>query len=124
MSQILEELKSRYDIIVIDTPPVGPVTDSKLLIPYCDIVAYILRAGYSRKNFVDAMEEIYAEKDKHGVGFVLNDFDVNKHGYGYSYGYGYGYAAKYGYYYGNHEEKGWFERLFSKKRKHRTHRRK
>jgi capsular exopolysaccharide synthesis family protein len=124
MSQILEELKSRYDIIVIDTPPVGPVTDSKLLIPYCDIVAYILRAGYSRKNFVDAMEEIYAEKDKHGVGFVLNDFDVNKHGYGYSYGYGYGYAAKYGYYYGNHEEKGWFERLFSKKRKHKTHRRK
>ena len=101
---LIEKFKGEYDVIIIDTPPIGPVTDSKLLIPHCDIVAYILRAGYSRKNFINAMEEIYLEKNSHGVGFVLNDFDVNKHGYGYSYGYGYGYAAKYGYHYKESEE--------------------
>ncbi len=115
----IDEMKQRYDFIIMDTPPVGPVTDTKLILPYCDIVTYILRAGYSRKNFIVTMEEIYSEHGKHGMGFVLNDFDVVKHGYGYKYGYGYSYAAKYRYYYGEDEKKSFFSRIFGKKHKKR-----
>jgi len=114
---LLETLKKRYDVILMDTPPVGPVTDSKLILPHSDIVIYILRAGYSRKNFVEIMDEIYEERNEHGMGCILNDFDVKEHGYGYKYGYGYGYAARYKYYYNEDENKNFFERLFKRKKK-------
>ena len=113
----IDEMRQRYDFVIMDTPPVGPVTDTKLILPYCDVIAYILRAGYSRKNFVVTMEEIYSEHGKHGMGCILNDFDVARHGYGYKYGYGYSYAAKYKYYYGDDEKKSFFSRIFGKKKK-------
>ncbi len=113
---LIEELKQKYDYIILDTPPIGPVTDTKLILPYTDIIAYILRAGYSRKTFVSTMEEIYEETNRHGMGFILNDFDVIKHGYGYKYGYGYGYASRYKYYYGDEDKKSIFRKLFFKNR--------
>ena len=116
LPKILEKLKEKYDVIVIDTPPIGPVTDGKLILPYCDIVAYVLRAGYSRKNFIESMEEIYLERDEKGLGFILNDFDLRKHGYGYAYGYEYRYKAKYGEYYET-EKSSWLKRVFKKESK-------
>jgi len=116
-SSLLDILKERYDVILMDTPPVAPVTDSKLILPHCDIVIYILRAGYSRKNFVEIMGEIYTERGEHGMGCILNDFNVKRHGYGYKYGYGYSYVAKYKYYYSDDENRSFFSKLFNLKKK-------
>ena len=111
---IIEELKKRYDVVIIDTPPIAPVSDTKLVIPYSDIIAYVLRAGYSSKNFIYNMQEIYEEHNTHGMGFILNDFDLKKHGYGYNYKYGYRYSVKYKYYYDEQEDLSTFKKIIYK----------
>jgi len=98
LPETLRVLREHYDVIILDTPPIGLVTDAKLTMRMSDVTAYVMRAGQSRKGFLLAAEEIYEELGGKGSGIILNDFDVARHGYGYGYGYGsYGYGG-YGYY--------------------------
>ncbi|HEY0976212.1 MAG TPA: polysaccharide biosynthesis tyrosine autokinase, partial [Flavobacteriales bacterium] len=100
MTDILEELKTRYDVILIDNPPVGLVTDGIAMIQKADIPIYIFRSDYSKKTFVHNADRLINENRISKLSAVLNgvDIDRNKYGYNYGYGYGYGYGAGYGYY--------------------------
>ena len=100
--QTLEKLKKIYDIIIIDNPPVGLVTDGIPVLQKADYPIYIFKANYSRKNFVQNVEKLIRENNLKKLSVVLNAVDSkrneysNKYGYGYGSGYGYGYGYGYG----------------------------
>lgn len=88
---LLEKLKDSFDYVLIDTAPVGQVADAFTIAPYADSSAYIIRYGYTRKNQVDIIDDIYKTDKLNHPMIVLNDAKKeNGYGYGYAYGYGYG----------------------------------
>jgi capsular exopolysaccharide synthesis family protein len=93
---LLVKLKENYDIIIIDTPPVGLVTDGVLIMKKVDVPLYVVKAHYSRKVFGKGIDKLVQSNNFHNLSIVLNSV---KHmtGYGgYKYGYGYGYGKYYG----------------------------
>lgn len=102
--ELFDLLKERYDYIIIDTPPVGLVTDAFLLMKFSDVNLFIVRQGVTNKNiFGSIIKDL--EKRNLNISIVINGIQTNKGGYGYGkkYGYGYGYAYGYGYgRYGSH----------------------
>jgi tyrosine-protein kinase Etk/Wzc len=86
-AQMFEQLKARYDHIIIDAPPVGVVTDALLLSIYTDITLYVVRQHYTFKNQLEMVDELHREQKLPSLGIVVNDVKRQK-GYGYGYGYG------------------------------------
>ena len=91
MERVLEKLKEVYDVIILDTPPVGLVVDAKTLMHLVDTSIYVMRAGYSKKGYLQSIKELSSIKEIHGLSILLNDVKQGKDGYGYGYGSGYGY---------------------------------
>lgn len=86
-------LKQQYDYIIVDTAPVGMVTDTLLLNAYADAFVYVVRANYLDKRLLTIAETVFREKRLSNMAILLNGSDHSK-GYGYGYGYGgYGYGA-------------------------------
>jgi len=92
---MLEELYRSYDVILIDTPPVGLVTDGILIMRKADVPIYIVRANYSRKAFLKNMNRLMRNNQFSRMSTILNDAK-SQGSYGYGYGYGYGYSQGYG----------------------------
>jgi len=92
-------LKERYDFIVIDSAPVGLVSDSYSLVEYSQAVLYVVRQRYTFKRQIDFVEDINRQEKLKNVSLVVNDVHMGgKYGYyGYGYGYGYGYIYRYGF---------------------------
>lgn len=98
MRQIIELLKQRYDYIILDTPPVGLVSDTMQLTKYANVCCYICRADYTPKSNIELLNTLSAEGKLPNTGLVLNAVDMSKKKYGYYYGYGkYGKYGRYGY---------------------------
>jgi capsular exopolysaccharide synthesis family protein len=99
MKIFFEWLKANYDYIVVDSAPVGLVSDSFALSAYADTVLYIVRQRYTYKKQLDFLAEINEEKKMQNMAIVVNDVQLGgRYGYyGYGYGYGYGYMYKYGF---------------------------
>lgn len=104
-------LKEKYDYVLLDTAPVGLVTDTLIIARVADASVYVCRADYTAKNDLNLVNSLYAENKLKNMSIVLNGVDMAKRKYGYYYGYGgngkygrYGYG-KYGHYghygYGN-----------------------
>jgi tyrosine-protein kinase Etk/Wzc len=110
--QLLERLKGMYDYILIDTPPVGIVSDAMMLMNYADINVFILRENYSKKDYIKTINDYYAQGKVRNLCILLNDAGTNQR-YGYGYGYSYGYYG-YGYYDEEKDERGVLKRLFSR----------
>lgn len=100
MDETIEELKRMYDVIVVDNPPVGLVTDGIRMVSMADYPIYILKANYSKKNFILNVEKLVNENNISKLGIILNNVDNNRNNYGYGYSYGYNYGYGYGYGYG------------------------
>lgn len=105
LDDAIELLKKDYDYIVLDTAPIGMVTDTQLIARVADASIYVCRADYTHKNDYQLINELYANKRLPGLCTVINGLDMKKKKYGYYYGYGkygryYGYGKKYGYGYG------------------------
>jgi tyrosine-protein kinase Etk/Wzc len=107
MQLVIEELKERFDYIILDTPPLANVADAILLERYTDLNLFIIRQNYSGKNILNMLEELKQSKRIGNMGIIINDVNPSvyfglRHGlgfsYGYSFGYGYGYADSEGYY--------------------------
>ncbi len=94
----MNKLKEKYDYIIIDTPPVGLITDALILMQYTDINLFILRASYAKKEFVSIAHKIKESNDPKNLCFILNGVKNSAMRYGYGYGYGYGYSQGHGYY--------------------------
>jgi len=89
MEKILDKLGEVYEIIILDTPPLGLVTDARTLMNLADTSIYVLRAGYSKKAFINHIKSVLKLQEIHGLSILLNDVNIDKSGYGYGYGYGY-----------------------------------
>ncbi len=103
MPMLIEELKKRFDTIIIDTPPFGLVTDGVLLKQFADVTIVVLRQNFTFKEVLTSINEMIYHAPDNPVYTVLNAIG-EKRGYGYT-GYGYGYGYGYGEYYG-HSQKG------------------
>lgn len=123
---LIDALKSRYDFILVDTPPVALVTDAFVLSQYADHCIFIVRQGYTPKEMLNALEDHSTSGKLRQLSIVLNDIQRSGPGYGYhgyggySYGYNYGYGYRYngygdGSYYDEGESNGrGLGRLFGK----------
>ena len=105
LDKAIEILRQKFDYVILDTAPVGMVTDTLLVGRVADLSVYVCRADYTHKAEYTLINEL-AEGDKlPNICTVINGLDMNKKKYGYYYGYGkygkyYGYAKRYGYGYG------------------------
>jgi capsular exopolysaccharide synthesis family protein len=98
MREMMDELKAKYDYIILDTPPIGLVTDAVELATFADIVIYVMRQNITKKGMPNLVNNMVKRGELSNVSIVLNGFE-NKAKYGTAYGYGYGYG------YGSYEEK-------------------
>lgn len=101
----IEQLKENFDYVVLDTAPIGMVTDTQLIARTADLTMYVCRADYTRKSEFSLVNELAAANKLPCISIAINGLDLNKKKYGYYYGYGkygkyYGYGKRYGYGYG------------------------
>ena len=100
MREFMTELKKKYDYIILDTPPVGLVTDAVELSIFADVTLYIMRQNFTKKEMVTMLNNRVKREELANVSIILNGFENKaKYGYGHAYGYGYGAYAN-----GYHEE--------------------
>lgn len=93
LDSMMEELRKRYDYIVVDNVPVGLVADATIANRIADITIFVVRAGRLDKRQLPDIEKLYQEKVLNNMALILNGADLEHRGYGYgSYGYGYGYG--------------------------------
>jgi len=86
LKELIDNLKEYYDYILIDTPPIGIITDAKIALKLVDVVLYIVRANYSKKEFLQTVNELYKDEKIPSLGVILNAIK-DKAGYGYGYYY-------------------------------------
>ena len=99
LDKIINELKQHYDYILIDTAPVGLVTDTLQIGRIADATVYMCRADYTAKESFNLINELSQTKKLPKMSIVLNGVDMSKKKYGYYYGYGkYGKYGRYGRY--------------------------
>jgi len=93
-------LKENFDTVLVDTAPVGMVSDAMTLSKFADSTLYLVRQGHTFKKQIALIDEFYKENKLPKVSIIINDVKL-KPGYGYyGYGrYGYGYGYGYGSYY-------------------------
>jgi capsular exopolysaccharide synthesis family protein len=99
MKELLEILKSSYDLIIIDSAPLLLVSDTTPILPLCDLVVYVSRAQYSDKNLFPFIKEIHGRENMPPFGMVLNGLIASGSSSGYGYGYRYSYKYRYSYTY-------------------------
>jgi tyrosine-protein kinase Etk/Wzc len=107
MNELMEEMRQEYDFIVIDSPPVGLVTDAVFLMKQSDANIYVVRQNYSSKHAMSTLNDLVRSTGLKNITIAVNDVDFTDRAYGrtgYGYGYGYGYGNEYGYYYGGENE--------------------
>lgn len=103
-AQMFEELRKIYDAIIVDTAPIGVVSDTFLIAPHSDVQLYIARANYSTKRCLSVLHGAIASGRLKSCYLVLNAVNIRSSSYSYrryghygsygrsSYGYGYGYT--------------------------------
>ncbi len=104
----IDELKKRYDYIIIDSAPIGAVTDSFLLFKYADINIFTVRHNYTYVESLKTNLKNIENKKLENVTLLVNDIKLKANSYGYSY------QAQY---YSNDKKKSWIRRMFSSSKK-------
>ena len=107
--EIVQELKTRYDVIIIDNPPIGLVSDGVKNLTEADIPIYVFKSHFSKRNFVYRVKELFEMKQIDKLNVILNAVNPSKSD---KYGYGYGYGGNsYGYYEENERQSSLKDRL-------------
>lgn len=97
LDNIFAVLRKEYDYIIVDTAPVGLVTDTLMIARVADLTVYMCRADYTPKSSFEFINSLNAQKKLPQVSIVINGIDMSKKKYGYYYGYGkYGKYGRYG----------------------------
>ena len=111
LEKAIETLKANFDYVILDTAPVGMVTDTLLIGRVADLSVYVCRADYTHKAEFTLINELAENNKLPNLCIAVNGLDLNSRKYGYYYGYGkygkyYGYGTRYGYGYGYGEKHG------------------
>ena len=109
LEKAIETLKQNFDYVILDTAPIGMVTDTLLIGRVADLSVYVCRADYTRKAEFTLINELAENNKLPNLCIAINGLDLQKKKYGYYYGYGkygkyYGYGKRYGYGYGYGKE--------------------
>ncbi len=91
---IIEELKTQFDVIIMDNPPIGLVSDGIKILTDADIPIYVFKSHYSKRIFAHRVKELFDMNQLTKLNVILNGIKANgrsNYGYGYGYGYGNGY---------------------------------
>ncbi|SMD44060.1 capsular exopolysaccharide family [Aquiflexum balticum DSM 16537] len=97
-SKIMSEIKEAYEVIILDCPPAGLVSETKELFKFADVNFYIFRQAFSHKNNIQVLNNLIEKGGIEKVYAILNDVHIDRgYGFGYGYGYGYGYSGQHGY---------------------------
>lgn len=111
MKDVLDMLSEKYDYVILDTAPVGLVTDTLQIAKYANVCIYVTRADYTAKSDVGIVNTLAGEEKLVNPCLVLNGIDMSKKKYGYYYGYGtygrYGKYNRYSYGYGKYNRYGY-----------------
>ncbi len=98
LKQVIDLLRAHYDYIILDTAPVGLVTDTLQIGKFTDVSVYVCRADYTPKSSFGLINMLAKENKMPNLCVVINGIDMSKKKYGYYYGYGkYGKYGRYGY---------------------------
>jgi tyrosine-protein kinase Etk/Wzc len=97
LDELIEQYRQDYDYIILDSAPVGAVSDAYQLNRFADACLYVVRAEYTPKQSISEAEDIYKQKKLNNMYFLLNGSDIKKAGYRYGYSKKYGYGYGYGY---------------------------
>jgi capsular exopolysaccharide synthesis family protein len=96
MNEFIQLSKEDYDFIILDTPPIGIVTDTLTLKNILDAFIYVIRYNYSDKHVIDLVNNIQMKQLINNVNVVINDIQLKAYyGYTYSYGYSNNYSRSY-----------------------------
>jgi len=95
LDKLIIELREQYDYIIIDSAPIGVVSDGFTLDRFADVSLYIIRANFTHKRNIEYASNLFIHKKLKNMYFVLNDVDNSRVGYRY------GLGKKYEYGYGN-----------------------
>lgn len=99
LDEIFQILRNEYDYIIVDTAPVGLVSDTLQIGRVCDVTVYMCRADFTPKSSFELINGLSADKKLPNMAIVINGIDMSKKKYGYYYGYGrYGKYSRYGSY--------------------------
>jgi capsular exopolysaccharide synthesis family protein len=109
--EVIDYLKSQYDVVLLDTPPIGIISDSLFAMKQALSTLYVVKANYSKVNFLNVPKEIMDNHKLSNFHIVLNAVEHQRSGYG---GYSSSYYYKSGYFEDN-KKRGFFARLFRKK---------
>jgi len=101
LDKLMTKLRDEYDFIVLDTSPLGLVSDSFSLNRFADVSLYVVRADFTPKRNIEEATKLYNHQKLNNMYFVLNASDNHKSTYRYGYGYGYGKKQGMTYGYGN-----------------------
>lgn len=114
--QMIDYARAHYDYVILDTAPLGMVSDTFLLARAVDVVVYVARANYTNKAAIEMLNGwIRSKRIAVPTYLILNDVNMKSKAYSYRqygggrYGYGYGYANQ------SREMLPWYKRIFKKK---------
>jgi capsular exopolysaccharide synthesis family protein len=114
MGELFTYLKANYDLVVIDSAPVGLVSDAKILSQFADSTLYVVRQRYTLKKQMEFIDDLFTKKTLPNMSLVVNDVKIgganSYYGYGYGYGYGYSYNS-YAYSNAAVQKQKWWQRL-------------
>ena len=106
MGEFIARARNEFDTVIIDTPPVGIVTDALLLSQLANVTMFVVRQRYTTRGSVQLLDEIYRKGEMSNVAVLVNDISASGYyGYGLRYGYSLGYGNRY-YDPGNYYPKG------------------
>lgn len=107
LEEAVEQMKQHFDYIIIDSAPIGMVTDTQLIARVADLSVYVCRSNYTAKSEFKLINELQQDGKLPHPCVLINGIDMNKRETSSYYGYGkygryghYGYGKKYGYGYG------------------------
>ena len=107
LDNAIQQLKQHFDYVILDTAPIGMVTDTQLIARVADLSVYVCRSNYTAKSEFKLINELHQDGKLPHLSVLINGIDMNKRESGSYYGYGkygkyghYGYGKKYGYGYG------------------------
>ncbi len=91
LPELIADLRSKFDFVLIDSPPVGLVSDALIIQKYVDMTIFVCRHNYTNKNQMEILNDIKTKDNVENIYLVINDVDFSTSGYsGYGYGMGYG----------------------------------
>ncbi|AQG81400.1 GumC family protein [Spirosoma montaniterrae] len=89
LEELFRELRQRFAYIIVDTPPIGLVTDAQLIAPHVDATMFMVRHDHTPKAYIRMIDNLYKEHRFQRLNLILNGVGGGEsYQYGYSYGYG------------------------------------